>query len=91
MLLAIERADLNGVREELSSIPDGAVREAALLRTSTKMEHNHRTPLMAAAASGKMSILGMCDKKCRGLSVGGIRFLLGRGMVSQYQLYTVAL
>ena len=57
LLLAIEGGNILEVRQALSRIPTSK-RSSVLLAHSKKPEHQLRTPLMAAAASGNWAIFG---------------------------------
>lgn len=57
LLQALEQGDIREVRQALYRIPTSK-RKSVLLASSKQPEHQLRTPLMAAAATGDVVIFG---------------------------------
>lgn len=64
LLIALEHGNILEVHQALARTPISKLKQA-LLAPSKKPEHQLRTPLMAAAASGDLVIFGECRLSLR--------------------------
>ncbi len=77
--IAADQPNILTIRSILSTVRGRAdLRRPVLLYPSASMRHNLRTPLMAAAASGLMPIVG--EDGLASLTRGGFRGLVNRDM-----------